>query len=158
MPNIVGFAIKNQWINFSLYFPNFMYKTKRNLSNSKYCEWILPINGYSRLKTNLQPIGGKQKDTQFLGHGENYQTDFIEINKDDFVNVFYPEIFRLNNVDYLQYGMRLDVSNLKGTYKRVNTGFNTNQETNDNEISQYYFLKGILNNNILQYLIDSKVI
>ena len=158
MPNIIGYAIKNQWINFSLYFPNFMYKTKRNLSNSKYCPWIIPSNDYGRLKSNSQPIGGKQKDTQFLGDGGTYQTDFIEIDKDDFVNIFYTESFTLNNINYLQLGLRIDNNRLKGTYKRDNTGLNTNQESNNNEPNQYYFLKGIFNNNILQYLINSKIV
>jgi hypothetical protein len=154
MAKVLGYAIKNQWINFTLYFPNFMYKTKRNIARSKYCDWVIPSNAYDRLKSNSQPIGGKQKDTQFLGSGEIYQTDFIEINKDDFVDIFYTESY--NN--YLQYGMRLDISRLKGTYKRSNTTENTNQESNNNEPSQYYFLKGIFNNNILQYLINSKIV
>jgi hypothetical protein len=93
-----------------------------------------------------------------LGHGEHYQTDFVEIDKDDFVNIFYTELFTLNNIPYLQYGMRIDKSRLKGTYKRDNTTDNTNQEINDNETSQYYFLKGVMNNDILQYLVDSKII
>lgn len=158
MAKVLGFAIKNQWINFTLYFPNFMYKTKRNPARNKYCDWIIPLNAYDRLKSNLQPIGGKQKDTEFLGHGEHYQTDFVEINKEDFVNVFYTELFTLNNIPYLQYGMRIDKSRLKGTYKRDITIVNTNQETNNDESSQYYFLKGVMNNDILQYLVDSKII
>jgi hypothetical protein len=70
MANVLGFAIKNQWINFTLYFPNFMFKTKRNPTRNKFCDWIIPLNGYDRLKSNSQPIGGKQKDTQFLGSGD----------------------------------------------------------------------------------------
>jgi hypothetical protein len=158
MAKVLGFAIKNQWINFTLYFPNFMYKTKRNPANNKFCDWIIPLNGYSRLNSNLQPIGGKQKDTQFLGDGKHYQTDFVEIDKDDFVNVFYTELFTLNNIPYLQYGMRIDKSRLKGTYKRDNTTINTNQESSNNDQTQYYFLKGVMNNDILQYLVDSKII
>jgi hypothetical protein len=158
MAKVLGFAIKNQWINFTLYFPNFMFKTKRNPARNKYCDWIIPANAYDRLKANLLPIGGKQKNTQFLGDGEHYQTDFVEIDKDDFVNIFYTELFTLNNIPYLQYGMRIDKSRLKGTYKRSNTADNTNQETGDNDSTQYYFLKGVMNNDILQYLVDSKII
>ncbi len=158
MPKVIGYAIKNQWINFTLYFPNFMYKTKRNPTRSKYCPWIIPSNGYDRLKSNTKPIGGGQIDTQFLGNGNTYQTDFIEINKDDFVNIFYNELITSNNISYEQYGMRISKDRLKGTYKRDTTGENTNQETNNNEPNQYYFLKGIFNNNILQFLVNSKVI
>ena len=158
MPNIIGYTIKNQWLNFSLYFPNFMYKTKRNLSNSKVCPWI--ISDKTRLKANSQPIGGKQTNTQFLGDGSTYQTDFIEINKEDLVNVFYNQtiVNPLDNNSYLQLGLRLDINGLKGTYKRDTTSLNTNQENNNDEPSQYYFVKGIFNNDIIQYLINSKVI
>ena len=158
MPNIIGYTIKNQWLNFSLYFPNFMYKTKRNLSNSKVCPWI--ISDKTRLKANSQPIGGKQTNTQFLGDGSTYQTDFIEINKEDLVNVFYNQtiVIPLDNNSYLQLGLRLDINGLKGTYKRDTTSLNTNQENNNNDPSQYYFVKGIFNNDIIQYLINSKVI
>ena len=158
MPNIIGYTIKNQWLNFSLYFPNFMYKTKRNLSNSKVCPWI--ISDKTRLKANSQPIGGKQTNTQFLGDGSTYQTDFIEINKEDLVNVFYNQtiVNPLDNNSYLQLGLRLDINGLKGTYKRDTTSLNTNQENNNNDPSQYYFVKGIFNNDIIQYLINSKVI
>jgi hypothetical protein len=165
MANVLGFAIKNQWINFTLYFPNFMFKTKRNPARNKFCDWIIPKDEYNRLKSNSQPIGGKQKDTQFLGRGEHYQTDFVEIDKDDFVNLFYTELFTFNNIPYLQYGMRIDKSRLKGTYKRDITGGNAspvsniNQEINNgNDPTQYYFLKGVMNNDILQYLVDSKII
>ena len=34
---VKAFAIKNQWINFSLYFINFMYKTKKNPGRNKVC-------------------------------------------------------------------------------------------------------------------------
>lgn len=158
MANIIGYTIKNQWINFSLYFPNFMYKTKRILSNSKVCPWIISDN--RRLKSNSQPIGSKQTNTQFLGDGSTYQTDFIEINKEDLINVFYNQsiLNPLDNNLYLQLGLRLDINGLKGTYKRDTTGINTNQEDNNNEPSQYYFIKGIFNNDIIQYLINSKII
>lgn len=156
MATVKGYTVKNQWINFSLYFVNFMYKTKRNPNRSKVCPWIIPQK--SRLKSNSEPIGGGQRDTQFLGDGNTYQTDFIEINKDDFVNVFYPEIYNLNNISYLQLGLKITIDKLKGIYKRNNTGPNTNQETNSNDPTQYYFLKGVFNNNIIQFLINSKIV
>lgn len=156
MAKIKGYAIKNQWINFSLYFVNFMYKTKRNPDRSKVCAWILPNK--DRLKSNQNPIGGSETDNQFLGHGDHYRTDFIEIDKDDLVNVFFTNSKNYNGDDYLQYGMRLDKTQLKGVYKRDNTSFNTNQETNNNDSSQYYFLKGVFNNEIIRYLIESKII
>jgi hypothetical protein len=158
MAKIKAYAIKNQWINFSLYFVNFMYKTKRNPSRSKICSWILPYK--DRLKSNQNPIGAGQTDTQFLGNGNHYRTDFIEIDKDDLVNVFFTN--QINNLQ--QYGMRLSKTQLKGTtYKRsaTNTGSepaNINQETSGNDMTQYYFLKGVFNNEIITYLIESKII
>ena len=71
-------------------------------------------------------------------------------------------MIKYNN--YLQYGMRLDKSQLTGTgYKRsiTNTASepaNINQEPNNNDMTQYYFLKGVFNNEIIKYLIQSKII
>jgi hypothetical protein len=154
MAKVIGFTIKNQWINFSLYFVNFMYKTKRNTSKSYMCTHIIPDKQEGRLKGNDDPIGGGQKNTYFLGRGDTFQTDFIEVNKEDFVNIFFSK--KINDIS--QLGIKIDKNQLKGTYKRDDTAFNTNQESNYNDPNQYYFLKGTNNNDIIQYLINSKIV
>jgi hypothetical protein len=149
---IFAHTVKSQWINFSLYFPNFMYKTKRRLINSRICTHIIPKD---RLKGNNKPIGANQRDNVFLGNGDTYQTDFIEVDKVDLTTIFYDT--RLNNTS--QLALRVDFNLLKGTtYKRSSTALNTNQETNNNDMNQYYFFKGLLTNDIFQYLVNSKVI
>ena len=160
MANVKAHTIKSQWINFSLYFVNFMYKTTRNVQFSRVCSWIIPQKERLKGGDSIKPIGANQNDIYFLGNGYNYQTDFIEIDKEDLLNIFFNESYtHTNGLTYLQYGMRIDKSRLKGTtYKRSNTAFNTNQETNDNDPTQYYFLKGVFSNDIIQYLINSKVI
>lgn len=153
--SIYAHTVKNQWINFSLYFPNFLYKTKRNLNNSKICTHIIPSNSKYRLKGNNAPIGGNQRDNNFLGRGDTYQTDFIEVDKVDLVDFFYDP--KINNNS--QLGLRITNTPLNGTtYKRAVTSFNTNQEISDNDLSQYYFFKGILTNDIMKYLFNSNVI
>jgi hypothetical protein len=161
MGYVKAFAIKNQWINFSLYFINFMYKTKRSDIRNRVCEWI--VSKY-RLTDNDKPIGGKQKNNKFLANGETFKTDFIEVDKTDLVN-----FFARNELGYVE-----KKSNLigKNNYKRANdfqsslTKNITNQER-ENEISSsliynneeyYYFLKGTNTNDILKYLASAKII
>lgn len=157
MTDIYSFTVKNQWINFSLYFPNFLYKTKRNISNSKICTHIINENDKYRLKGNDRPIGGNQRDNVFLGRGDTYQTDFIEVDKDDLVNIFYDK--QINNIS--QLGLRINKNDLKGTYKRQTNNpnsININQENNENDDTQYYFFKGLFTNDIIKYLKNSNVI
>jgi hypothetical protein len=161
-----AFAIKNQWMNFSIYFLNFMYKTKKRDFRNKVCGYedndFYIVNKY-HLRDNNNPIGGKEKNNKFLAYGNRIKTSFIEIDKVDLVNFFrIPEL-----------GFRIDAENLIGeTYLRAEndsspTSNKTNQErllddpnsTTWNDTGRkYYFLKGTNNNNIIQYLINSKVI
>jgi len=161
MGYVKAFAIKNQWINFSLYFVNFMYKTKKNDSRNRVCEWI--VSKY-RLEDNDKPLGGKQTNNKFLANGNIFNTDFIEVDKTDLVN-----FFTRSELGYVE-----KKSNLigKNNYKRANdfqsslTKNITNQER-ENEISSsaiynnedyYYFLKGTNTNDILKYLASAKII
>jgi hypothetical protein len=82
---VKGYAIKNQWLNFSIYFTNFIYKTKNNPSNNNVCEWITLKD---RLKDNNNPIGAKEINNKFLVNGSVTNTDFIEVNKQDLINFF----------------------------------------------------------------------
>jgi hypothetical protein len=143
-----AFSIKNQWMNLSLYFINFMYKTKNNPINNRVCEWITKKD---RLKDNNNPIGGGQKNNKWLANGDNIKTDFIEINKEDFIYLFENKFL----------GFRINKNNLKGSYKRTDniTYANvTNQENNNNDPSLIYFLKGTNTNDILKYLVSAKII
>jgi hypothetical protein len=165
---VKAFAIKNQWINFSLYFINFMYKTKKRDFRNKVCGydnnndfWI--VNKY-HLKDNNNPIGGKEKNNKFLAFGNRIKTCFIEVDKTDLINFFErPEL-----------GFRIDIKDLVGRgYARAenpNSGLNADNTTNQERLSDdpasttwndgvsYYFLKGANNNDIFQYLIDSKIV
>jgi hypothetical protein len=80
-----AYSIKDQWLNFSLYFTNFMYKTKNKAFRNKVCRFI--TNKY-RIKSNDNPIGGKQKDTLFLANGDYTKTTFIEVDKNDFIKFY----------------------------------------------------------------------
>jgi hypothetical protein len=161
MGYVKAFAIKNQWINFSLYFVNFMYKVKKNNSRNRVCEWI--VSKY-RLEDNNKPIGGKQTNNKFLANGETFKTDFIEVDKTDLLN-----FFTRSELGYVE-----KKSNLigKDNYKRadnLNSSLAkniTNQERKNedsaaaiyNNEDYYYFLKGTNTNDILKYLVSSKVI
>lgn len=147
-------------MNLSLYFINFMYKTRKDDARNKVCSYI--TNMY-RLTGNDNPIGGKEKNNQFLAVGDKIQTCFIEIDKTDLIKFF----------EKTELGFRFIRSDLKGIgYARVENSTSsssnniTNQErlNNDaanstwNDTVSYYFLKGANNNDIMQYLVNSKII
>jgi hypothetical protein len=78
-------SFKNQWLNFSLYLPNFIYLRKRSAALSRWCRWLLP--GVERLQRNEEPLGGTVVSTQFLANGNAYQTTFVEWNKADLLTM-----------------------------------------------------------------------
>ena len=126
--------------------------------NSKDLGKVSPfITSYKNLVANNRDIGAKQTNTQFLATGTYIQTNFILVDKTDLLK-FYD--YRINNVK--QLGFRIPKSELKGTYLREEKpATSTAQYFNQDNGNEYYFLIGTLstsNNNILQYLIDSKII
>jgi hypothetical protein len=164
---VKGFAIKNQWMNLSLYFINFMYKTKKNPNRNKVCGyenndfWIVNEN---TLKDNNNPIGGKEKNNKWLAYGEKIQTCFIEVDKEDLVKFFgKPELgFRFNKSDLKGSGYARAENNSTSSNNLTNqereNDISTSTIWNDTVLKPYYFLKGANNNDIFQYLVNSKVI
>jgi hypothetical protein len=164
---VKGFAIKNQWMNLSLYFINFMYKTKKNLYRSRVCGtddnpynfWIVDI---AHLKDNNNPIGGKEKNNKWLAYGERIKTSFIEVDKVDLVTFFEkPELgFRFSRTDLKGNGYKREENNSRPNNNLTNQerlGNDPNSTTWNDTVS-YYFLKGANNNDIFQFLVNSKVI
>jgi hypothetical protein len=144
-----------------------MYKTKTNINANRVCGsdennndrfWIVDK---FYLKDNDNPIGGKEKNNKWIAYGEKIKTCFIEVDKEDLVTFFgKPEL-----------GFRFSRTDLKGTgYARAENPLSssainlTNQERDTNNANvwndgiSYYFLKGANNNDILQFLVNSKVI
>lgn len=153
----VIFAFKNQWMNFSIYFENFRYKLQGGLAVNEY------ITTRQRLKDNERDIGAKQKNTKWLANGNYIQTYFILVDKNDFIK-FYEQQYE----GVTQLGFRINANDLKGTYLRYEIPtsgpkldrqyFNQDLAFFNPPVRQYYFLIGTNNNNILQYLVDSKII
>jgi hypothetical protein len=164
-----AYAIKDQWINFSLYFTNFMYKTKNKSFRNKVCKFI--TNKY-RLQGNDNPIGGKQKNNIWLAHGDYTKTAFIEVNKNDFIKFYDYKNPNLQSPfnDVEQLGFRLEKTEFQGNYMRAenhdsNSATNrTNQERDPldsnkwNDGKSHYFLKGTNDNDIFKYLVESNII
>jgi hypothetical protein len=161
-----GYSIKNQWLNFSLYFINFMYKTKNKSFRNKVCRFI---TSKYRIADNEQPIGAKQKNNKWLANGNYIKTAFIEVDKTDFIN-FYNYKNTTNNQE--QLGFRLQSGQFLGNYKRAENPASgpfpspniTNQERDSlnsnvwNDGTSYYFLKGANDNDIFKYLIDAGIV
>ena len=161
-----GYSIKNQWLNFSLYFINFMYKTKNKTFRNKVCKFI--TNKY-RLSDNEEPIGARQKNNKWLANGNYIKTAFVEVDKTDFIN-FYNYKNPINSQE--QLGFRLQSGQFLGNYKRAENPSSsqsqniTNQErlSNDgnsttwNDGTSYYFLKGANTNDIFKYLFEAGIV
>jgi len=153
----VIFAFKNQWMNFSIYFQNFVYNT--GAATRRVSTFITTTN---YLEDNNRDIGGKQTNTKWLARGTYIKTNFILIDKNDFITFFEQ---KYDNIT--QLGFRIKKDKLKGTYLReeIPNNYNANQRNqffNQDNGDEYYFLIGTLNdanpNNVLQYLVDSKII
>jgi hypothetical protein len=164
---VKAFSIKNQWMNLSLYFINFMYKTKNKDYRNRVCSdgtfnfWI--VNKY-HLRGNDNPIGGIEKDNQFLAVGDKIKTCFIEIDKTDLVNFYRrPELgFAVNKEDLIGRGYaraeNLDSSSSVNKTNQERLNDDINSPVYNDTGRKYYFLKGTNNNDILEYLKNSKII
>jgi hypothetical protein len=134
----------NAWLNFTLYFPQFLYRTKRNTTRNIVCDHF---TFKERLKDNENPLGGGFTNNKFLANGTGYKTDFIEVNKEDIVEIF-KNTEDINNTLYFNND-NITSYNLKGTYKPVD----------ENNPNKYYFFKGLTKNaNSFLYLILKKII
>lgn len=142
---IVSPSFRNQWLNFSLYFIQFKYLTKRNLAKSKYCSFLLNLR--ERLRRNDNPIGGREKSNQYLINGDYFKTDFITVDKRDILKMLteYPEV----------KGYTYIPSELHGKYKSKNTDTNNNIE-NNNLVKTFY--RGLGNADCLSFLVKSNII
>jgi len=144
--NIRTLSFKNQWLNFSLYMPQFMYKTKRKPRKNDVCAFLIADKEH-RLKGNDQSIGGGQVDTIFLANGNNYKTAFIHVDKRDLVNMYE----RLGN----KHGFSsrdlptLFGANYKSEYNAIN---------NRDQNGIFYFFRGLLNADCLRFLRDKNII
>jgi hypothetical protein len=115
------------------------------------------------LTDNNRDIGGKQTNTKWLARGTYIKTNFIIIDKNDFITFFEQ---KYDNIT--QLGFRIKKDKLKGTYLReekpnyITDIKERNKFFNQDNDDEYYFLIGTLNdanpNNVLQYLVDSKII
>jgi len=149
-------AFKNQWMNFSIYFENFKYNTTGAFFDPG-ARVSFFITTTERLKDNERDIGAKQTNTKWLAGGTYIQTNFILVDKTDLLK-FYEQ--KYNGIT--QLGFRIPKSELTGNYLRQEKpASSTAQYFNQDNDDEYYFLIGTLstsNNNVLQYLIDSKII
>jgi hypothetical protein len=216
--NVFAYSVKNQWINMSLYFINFMYNTKKKFGdttfgkifniyvkvsstilytvtvgtpfiifssltnqeisidylalynnlylrddneNKSVCSHITKSN---RLKDNNDLLGGNQRNSKWLASGQDIKTDFIKLDKNDIILFF-------ENFDN-GFSIYKDGLNSYSNYKRETNSISspsiniTNQERQNDDLNTtvynndniYYFLKATNNNDIIKYLITTKII
>jgi hypothetical protein len=149
----VHFAMKNQWINFSIFFTNFKYNiTDIDQPTLYYVDEYITYKFY--LEDNNEPIGGGQTNNKWVASEYN-KTNFVKINKEDLINNFYE--YKIGGIE--QLGFRIPKADLKGEYLRAtNPGGNVMNQDAGEGVSQYYFLKGANTNDMIRYLIESNII
>lgn len=139
--NVRAESFKNQWLNFGLYLPNFLYRTKRRVSKSIVCNWLIPDK--VRLKGNREILGGTATSTQWLANGNEYRTDFIELDKADLVDMLrkFPT----------QSGFTSDeLPGLRGTYRSEAPRAGSTLD----KAGRRYFYRGLLSSDVLRMLLN----
>ena len=78
---------RGAWLNFTLYTINASFKKKygRRRKDLAYCSSLI-INE-QRLKDNNEKLGGSAVNTKFMANSINIQTQFIQLNKDDIIEL-----------------------------------------------------------------------
>jgi hypothetical protein len=144
-PTIESPSFRNQWLNFSLYFIQFKYLSKRDLARSKYCSFLLNLR--ERLRRNDNPLGGRARSNQFLVNGEYFKTDFITVNKEDMLQMIadYPQV----------KGYSYAPATLKGVYKSKDSYTNNNMQ-GSGAVKTFY--RGLGNADCLQFLVRMNII
>jgi hypothetical protein len=148
----VVYSFKNEWLNFCLYFPQFMYRTKKKLNSSTVCN---QFTFAQRLKDDTRPLGGGVVNTKMLSNGYLYQTDFIEVDKTDIIKIFEnTEYFSVYNGFYSQNQVTGDSDNNPDTIHLTDPTKYKSQ--NENNIK--YFFKGLGNYNSFLNLILKRIV
>ena len=138
-------SFRNQWLNFSLYFVQFKYLSKRDLARSKFCSFLLGLK--ERLRRNDNPLGGRARSNQFLVNGKYFKTDFVTVDKTDVLKMIadYPEI----------KGYSYAPTALQGTYKSKDS-YTNNNIPNNSLVKTFY--RGLGDADCLQFLVRMNII
>jgi hypothetical protein len=84
----------NDWLNGCLYFIQAGYKRKKGKRKDRACSHILG-DGRPRTRDNQDPLGANTYNTKFILNNRNFQTNFVHVDKDLFVDqILTPNIRR----------------------------------------------------------------
>ena len=108
-------------------------------------------NRQVRLKGNDQPLGGDQKDTINLANGDNFQTDFIHVDKRDIVNI----LVNVGNRKGFRSTIFPAEAPLFSAYRHQN---NSGQGRQPENASWIYFFKGLFEADCFQFLRKKNII
>ena len=136
-------------------------KQHENIVKTKNIE----ITKLNRLE-NLNAVNylGKERNSKWLASGQDIKTDFIKLDKNDIILFFENfdngfSIYKNGLNSYSNYKRETNSTsspNINITnQERQNDDLNTTVYNNDNI---YYFLKATNNNDIIKYLINTKII
>jgi hypothetical protein len=133
------YVFENEWLNFNLYFLQYMYKVRNRSHNNFVCNSVI-ANKHRQLTDNNDSIGGGEKSTRGLINGANFKTKIIKINKTDFIRFFTKQDSGFSTGK----GIVLETEN-EGTYAKTPTGEKTT------------FYKGYFSDSI-KYLVDKGLV
>lgn len=115
----------NEWLNGCLFFPQAGFKARRGKRKDKACT-ILLGSGKPRTRDNQDPLGGNDFNTKFILNNKYYQTNFVQVDKDLFVDTI------------------LNTSNRRGLQLPLNLDTETLMNVNNNSGFKYYY-RGLFN-------------
>lgn len=149
----------NQWLNFCLYFPQFIYKNKKKRNKSQVCNLLM---SKELLYDNAIPLGGGLTNTKFFINGSNFKTNFIKIPKEDFINILTEKCDKnkkgFTSADFLipNADIAKPIKPLIGNYKFTNHQMPNNGFNNPNNIK--YFFRGIKSADCFIFAINKGII
>lgn len=114
----------NQWLNGCLFFVQAAYKKRKGKKRDYYCNVILGDNEGGRTRDNDRPIGAGDTNNKYFLNGKYFQTNFIQLDKDQLVDILAVPNTRRG----------VTINDLNGTY----------MNTKSSGIK--YFYKGIFSN------------
>lgn len=171
-------SFRNRWLNFGLYFYQFMYRTtvNNNINRFKVCGFLVHR---SNIIDNQISLGGSITNTKFMLEHSNIPTDFIKVDKDDLIKFMRLQTnkgLKVNNSGFIN-GVNTDIEDLKINTLNDNVSDNPNSsykrgyplgQTNwiatigatpqELDYNNYYFYKGLLDSNVFEFIKNSNLI
>jgi len=122
-------TFENEWLNGSLYFMNIGYKIKKRITKDVACTYLVSINNETKtvnIRDNKNPLGGNLINNKLYINSFNFPTEFVKLNKYDYVDLFNlsdKSGVAVDNYDLNESNLYETNSEKTYFYKGLNTDF-----------------------------------